>query len=598
MKFAPSTIGALAVRVLLLRPNHTGNQPIRVDHRLDTSVDEGRTTLEERRPQRAALHITQKCTLQLITTEIDDWRKGTAALNTDYVAMPLWIDALPVARWAERIYEGEKVINFNEATGAFAIYDRTGIPGTPPHPMLAPLLVGRWNKRPPARALTSKLAEVDVELRYAAPYSCRIGINSHGAAWIATPDWTSPPTDASNYGLELVQPNPVVEPALDRSNSAARWMQEADFTFTTRLEIRQALTWFVAKRGSWQSWAGLPAWLQPGTATAQTPNSYTARFASDSLSFTYISGAIATSRIGFLQEIDAPTQPQALPPEVYLYRVRYVHDTANPELRTNYDSPLVATEGTYQPRQAIHKQLRLSLRPQDESFELMLEFRAGELLDDWMKGRLFGKVDLTVWKCDPADPNGTRGDPLLQGYVQHVLPEGTMCTVKASLFGELLNHKAPGWVWGVGCNTYLTSPECALTEAAVKSDGTTATANLSADGMTLTVNGATGFGGPVYADQYFAKGFLRMGAARTKIVVTILESTTSGGNLVLKLARPLWPDMIHPVSQAVVLIPGCGGQYETDCGTKFGNQLNFRGHPFIPQYLEQVQSGQTPTAKK
>jgi hypothetical protein len=56
--------------------------------------------------------------------------------------------------------------------------------------------------------------------------------------------------------------------------------------------------------------------------------------------------------------------------------------------------------------------------------------------------------------------------------------------------------------------------------------------------------------------------------------------------------------LIDVAGQSVQLLPGCGGQYDTDCGTKFSNQAVFRGFPFMPDYIDQTSSGGAPKAKK
>ena len=248
MLFPQTTIGDLQIRLLLIRPeiNQARGRTIEVGHRFDTIIAEGRTTIEERMAGRSALLLSQRCTLPLVGDSADDFRKGLAALGERPIGIPLWIDALPVAQWPQRIYEAQKVINFDPVTGAFAIYDAGSVPAEPTHPLLAPLLIGRWRERPAIDVRTKSFGEVDVAIAEASPWSCRIGINPHGAAWAATPDWSSPLKDQSEYGLETFEVGGAArEPGRDRRNAAARWRQEAGFTFKDRLSIRQALTWFV-----------------------------------------------------------------------------------------------------------------------------------------------------------------------------------------------------------------------------------------------------------------------------------------------------------------------------------------------------------------
>lgn len=605
MKFPTASHGGLSFRLLLIAPNW--DRPPVITHRMDTTIGEGRTTIEERRPERAAWLLSQRVLLTLLDTDADDWRKGIAALGSGLVGMPIWSDAMEATAWkANRVYEPQMVVIFNPTDDTFAFADGPTIAALsditlltlyPSPKLIAPLLLGRLKQRPPAEVFTVDGADIDLELVEASPYGWRVGVNTYGAGWDKLPDRIAPVRDASDYGLEQIQLSSAREPGLDRTSAAARWLQEGEFSFVTRLEIRTALSAFAEKRGSWASWSPVPAWFQPGADTAGTPDDYTARFASDTLALTFATDAIAGARVGFIQEIDTPSRSQALAGEAYLYRLVYDHDTGNPELFTNWDAPLTATEGVYASRQIAHQDILRSLKPQDERAEIQMDYVAGSLCADWIVARLFGLVRLTIWKCDPADPAGTQGSPLFSGIVQDIRPEGNTLTLTATLFGTLLKRRVPGWSFGPGCNTYLFSPLCGLAEGNYDSAGTAAAADLSSDGLTLTVHDVTGWSGPMYPDNHFAFGILRTGATRKKMIATIVSSTMAAGNVVVKLNRPLWADLFTG-TQAVTLIPGCGGQYETDCLTKFAGAGVFRGFPFIPAFIETRAAGSPKAPKK
>lgn len=605
MKFPAATIDGLAVRVLFIAPDVSAakGRALSVSYRLDTQRGEGRTGLAERRPRRATPLLTQTCTLLVAGAAADDWRQGLAALGNKPVAIPLWIDALPVARWADRIHDAQKVINFDPAGDAFQVYDGGSIPGTPPHPLLAPLLVGRWDKRPSADVLTQKVADaIEVKITEASPWSMRITPRPYGTTWDAAPNRASPVRETSDHDLELIKLSVAREPGLDRLNSAARWLQEGEFLFRSRLEIRQHLGFFVARRGAWASWSPLPAWFTPGADTPATPHSYTAGFASDTLTLDYRSGAVATARIGFVQEIAAPGRVQALPGETHLYALSYDPDAANPELFTAWDAPLAGAEGTFLPAQIAHQEIVRSLKPQDVKADLSLAFAAGSLLHDYDLQRLYGPLRLKIWSCDPDDVAGTR-TLLFSGQVTNLLPEGNVYKVTAKLFGDILARRLGGWVYGPRCNTVVFSSLCGLDEAAHDTTGTITPANLSSDGLTLTVPSPSGWGGPSFPPNWFAGGVLRTGTGRGTMIVTIMTSAMSGSNLVLTLRRPLWADKIAGGGQGVQLLPGCDRQAGT-CTAKFNNFAptaagkGFRGMPYIPEYLETRDAGSPPAKKK
>jgi hypothetical protein len=602
MLFPSATIGDLQFRLLLIRPLLGDGRAIEVQHRLDTIIGEGRTTIEERSAGRAALLLAQHCTLPLKGGARDDWQKGLAALGPRPVGMPLWIDALPVSRWAERIYDPLKAVNFDPASGAFAIYDGGSIPGSPPYPLLAPLVIGRWSDRPPAELKAQSYAEIDLTLQEASPWECRIGIHTQAGGWAALPDRSSAVRIASQYKLEQQHLGGAVrEPMLDATNAAARWRQEGDFLFRSRTEIRQHLSHFVAQKGATLAWSPVPAWFQTGAPTTDTPDSYTARFDSDTLALSYTSGKTARASVAFLQEIDTGARSQAVASESYLYTLTYQHDPANPELYTNWDAPLAGAEGSFVPKQCAHKEIVLSLRPQDVKADLTLAHAPGSLMADWLVGRLFGRVAVKIEACDPTAVASSRRE-ILSGLVKSVLPDGNELSVTVKLLGDMLDKRVPSDVFSARANCFVFDTRCGLNEADYRSAGTIAPADVSADGFTVVVHGASGWGDHgtgTYDDNWFGpNGIFRTGSGRSTQNTMILASTMADGDLVLTLNRPIFADMIAGGGQAVQLVPGCGGQYDTDCTTKFNNADNFRGFPFMPDYIEQTAPNASPKPKK
>ncbi len=600
MLFPSATIDGVACRVLLIRPDQGNGRTIEMQHRFDTSIGLGRTSIEERRARRANLLLTQSATLPLVGNARDDWRKGIAVLGTLPIAMPLWVDALPVARWAERIYDAQKVINFTPGAGAFTVYAAGSLPGSPAYTHYAPLMLGRWDKRPAASARGRKYAEVEITLPEKRPWSWRIGIHTHGSGWDALPDWSSGPiVDESTFELEQTQLDGAAasEPVLDAENVAARWRQEAIFKFMSRLGIRDALTHFEDVKGALSSWSPVPAWFQVGADTAETPDNYTARFESDVFTLRFTSGATAMAQVAFLQEIDTGERSQSLASEAYFYKLTYQHDAANPELFTNWDAPITGAEGDFNPDQCVHQELLPSLKPQDAKATLQLGRRDDSLAADWLIGRLYGWVRLEIYSGDPEDFAATRKQ-VFGGFVQQVTPDGNVLTLAANFFGTALDRNAPSDVFSRRCNTWLTSGRCTKAEVDVKSEGTIAPADLSDDRQTLTIHSVSGFGGTSYADNWFApNGVLRTGTGRGKMVATITRSVMDGSDLVVTLNRPLWADKIAGGGQTVTLIPSCEGQYDADCGTKFSNQPNFQGDPFMPDYIEQTSPATAKTKK-
>jgi hypothetical protein len=91
VKFPIVTAQGQTFGLLLISPNW--DTQIEVGHRCDTLIGEGRTSIEERYPERSAMGLTVKMHLTATDTDADDCRKGLVALGNLPVAIPLWPDA-------------------------------------------------------------------------------------------------------------------------------------------------------------------------------------------------------------------------------------------------------------------------------------------------------------------------------------------------------------------------------------------------------------------------------------------------------------------------------------------------------------------------
>ena len=97
-------------------------------------------------------------------------------------------------------------------------------------------------------------------------------------------------------------------------------------------------------------------------------------------------------------------------------------------------------------------------------------------------------------------------------------------------------------------------------------DGTAAAAAITADKVD---------------ENYFAGGWIELGTGADWQRRSILLSTTpAAGVLTLTLDRD--PRPFPEIGDEVAIFPGCKRRYLEDCKAKFGNELNFIGHPFLP----------------
>lgn len=128
------------------------------------------------------------------------------------------------------------------------------------------------------------------------------------------------------------------------------------------------------------------------------------------------------------------------------------------------------------------------------------------------------------------------------------------------------------------CNNTLFDVGCGLAKAAWKFTATVDSPGTAGWPFTLSLSALDRETGadPTMGLDYFAGGWLEIGQDR----VPIRASTVPvGGSLVLTLGRD--PEPFPAGGEPVALFPGCDGRRET-CADKFGNYVNFLGHPFIP----------------
>lgn len=195
-----------------------------------------------------------------------------------------------------------------------------------------------------------------------------------------------------------------------------------------------------------------------------------------------------------------------------------------------------------------------------------------------------GSSDLTIEM--PAD------DPLIKSYAFNIAPpdlyltltryhdpaeaivywRGNITNVRVSgdtgsmvapnEIGRAMAGDIPSIVYQTPCNNVLGDTHCGIDLEALKH----VTFMLSYDAFNVTVQSDNG-----RPDGYYVNGYL----------VTPFEKRGIKGHVgnVMTLAFPLTR---RRYSMPVTLYPGCDLAYAGDCLSKFNNQLNFGGFPFIP----------------
>jgi uncharacterized phage protein (TIGR02218 family) len=150
-----------------------------------------------------------------------------------------------------------------------------------------------------------------------------------------------------------------------------------------------------------------------------------------------------------------------------------------------------------------------------------------------------------------------------QGNVTNCRVSGNMGTlITPNEITRAMSGEIPSFVYQTPCNNVLGDARCGVDLDALAHE----TYMVNYDQTTVTVQSDGG-----QADQYYRAGFLETPYEKRSIVSHV-------GN-VITIAFPLTKrNYLMPVT----LRPGCNLQYEGDCLSKFNNQTNFGGFPFIP----------------
>lgn len=153
---------------------HDWSIPPRIVHILDTQIEAGLSSRENRRPVYEAMRLQQTISLVLADTEANALLAQLRSSRTEYIGMPIYADAWPLEDWPDRIYNPQYAIAFDE-TG-YDIYETASVPGAIARSQIAPLLVGHLREQPRLRGLAEGVCELSVTLVEDSPWDDRIGV--------------------------------------------------------------------------------------------------------------------------------------------------------------------------------------------------------------------------------------------------------------------------------------------------------------------------------------------------------------------------------------------------------------------------------------
>jgi uncharacterized phage protein (TIGR02218 family) len=158
--------------------------------------------------------------------------------------------------------------------------------------------------------------------------------------------------------------------------------------------------------------------------------------------------------------------------------------------------------------------------------------------------------------------------PLFYGNVGEVNPTSTTVKLNCRDIVDLLNVQMPKNLFLPMCSHLLYDPGCGISKAAF-----TISATIAAGASVTTFHAATSTGKPA---GYFQDGVLTMtsgaAAGATRAVMSF-----DGTQFILAMALPAAP----AAGDTFTVSAGCPRDYGT-CGSRFSNQVHFRGFKDVP----------------
>lgn len=382
----------------------------------------------------------------------------------------------------------------------------------------------------------------------------------------------------------------ITSPSTSLSVTSAAGVQAGDY-----LAFIQGQSVISTARVSSISGTTLTLGSAPGTLSASdtvVSRLVLARFQKPRLSVEHLVGTTTVSTIS-VSEVPpeySPASDETLGTTIGLLTTRgYVYElaqtiggTTTTTRLTSYENNLTLLGNTYTSRKIDHGTIRQSLFIDRDEIELRSEVVAGDPLVKLATAQAEAPVRVTISTVDVSGTTASNASVIFTGDVIGLSVKGYRLTAKIVSAGTVFDRVYPRFRMQVGCNHALFSAGCAL----LKSDWefTANVLNPGSPGYPFTFdlfNLARTVGSlPTVTAGWFAGGWAEFGTGANTSRRAIIDNTANiSGLMTITLARD--PAPFPSAYASVKLYPGCDGSKST-CVNKFGNFVNFGGHPFLP----------------
>lgn len=259
----------------------------------------------------------------------------------------------------------------------------------------------------------------------------------------------------------------------------------------------------------------------------------------------------------------------------------WVGDAATSTWWTSYESDLEWAGHHYLSVDISHGEVLDSLDLERTGVELVAQRFDGNPLLPWVTLSAEGPMTVKILWATVNDGRVVDAKPVFTGEVVEAGIQGSIITARCRPGGGRWDASWPRMVRGPLCNATLFHDGCHLRPEDWRWRGRIASPVDPAWPFVLNIQSLTAPAPDrVISSDGFAGGWAEWGSGPDLQRRPIVQSSApTAGTLALKLGR--WFSSNPLAGDAIAVLPGCDQQRST-CLNRFGNLMNFRGHPFIP----------------
>lgn len=557
---------------------------------IDTRIDEGSSRRENRRPVFENIRLSQAVEWTLFNAaDGNAFVEALATLNVEPIGVPLWADAVRPADWATRIFSGNYAVAWDD-DGAWEILLSSTVTSGLGYTYVAPLLVGRLERRPSMEQLGGAVCRVRAKIIENTPWDERISPNAIavGSNWPdeLVIDWGQGVRDETDDILEYEQIGDGRLIAVEMQEGQSRRVMTGTLTLSSRDDMRRLVSFWSARKGQTEPFV-IGTLYQPGESTPTAPHITGVRFDQSELRLRFEAGALCRAEVRFTQlpwEIVGVAGETAVQPaRTFLYQMTALTPTPVNWRWTAYERPLTRIEGTYSPAIIEHDSITRTIDLSDSAPKIIMWAYDGNPLLLVLRQEIDVPLEITIYEADPANP--AAATLVFYGEIDSVAPQGRRIEATCSLLGGALKNKVPRFTLGKNCNYRLGGPGCGRNIADWTNAATLVALEQQPSGVIFyrVSIGSTAPAGKDLVDDWFANGYVAAGDGLTYELRRIVRSAKlSATEQILILDRGF---RSLTVGGSLSIVPHCAGTWN-ECRNKFNltNEWhNFGGHRLMPK---------------